>query len=219
MRTEDLIDCYPRLYHMAEADTWFSIQQYGLLSTTAILDLHLVQGNARVPYESRHRPAMMPVSANHALPSMMLRDQKPMPTQRLARALRNGITPQQWYELLNRKVFFWATEERLLTLLNARFYRTTPHDVLTVDTASLVARYEEQITLCHMNSGNTWPMPHYRDASIFKVINDYPAKPNGKPVKPVAELTVAYSVPSMAKHVIEVRRMVGSQPVETIYSR
>jgi hypothetical protein len=35
-----LIDEHPRLYHMAEAVTWPSIQAHGLLSTAAIVDLY-----------------------------------------------------------------------------------------------------------------------------------------------------------------------------------
>lgn len=218
MTPENLTARYPIFYHMAEVDTWESIKQHGLLSTSAILDLHNIGGQSRLPYESYHRPDMMTVGAHGAFP-MVLRDQKPMSDARLEIGLQGDLTPRDWYELLNRKVFFWATEARLHTLLNARDYRTVEHDVLAIDARSFVAAYGDRIELCHMNSGNTFPIPHRRDASIFAKIADYPTKTNGAPQKEVAEVTVDYRVEDILSHVIEVHKMRGSQSLGTIYTR
>jgi hypothetical protein len=49
------------------------------------------------------------------------------------------MTPQQWYKLINSRVFFWVKEERLHRLLTAAEYVDFEHDVLTVDTASLLS--------------------------------------------------------------------------------
>lgn len=38
MDVKTLVARYPRLYHMAERDTWPSIRDRGLLSTSAVLD-------------------------------------------------------------------------------------------------------------------------------------------------------------------------------------
>jgi hypothetical protein len=203
---------------MAENDTWESIRHFGLLSTTAILDLHNLHGEERLPFESMHRPEMMTVPAT-AVPAMVLRDQKPMSDTRLAKCLGDGLTPRDWYEILNRKVFFWATEDRLNTLLGARAYRSLTHDVLTIDSAPFLRKYAGRIELCHMNSGNTFPVPHPRGASTFVAIEDYPAKPNGEPIKEVAEVTVTYSVPNIADYVLAVRKMCGPQTTSVIYQR
>ena len=218
MNIQRFIRNYPHLYHMAEADTWESIRSNGLLSTAAILDYHSVESEVRPVYESNHRLVMMEVtSENHQ--TMILRDQIPMPPNRMAQGLLNGITPSEWYFFLNQKVFFWATKERLLRLLNARHYRNVEHDVLTIETSSLIAGYLEQITICHMNSGNTFPMPHSRDYSIFKNIPDYPIKPNGSPLKEVAEVTVNYSVMDIQNHTVKVERMLGDVSLAVIYER
>ncbi len=134
-----------------------------------------------------------------------------METSRLATGLINGVTPKQWYETINNKVFFWVQEERLLGLLNARPYRALEHDVLVIDTASFVAAHEREIWLCHMNSGNTFPVPHKRDLSAFQRIEQYPTKANGSPAKEVVELVVDYQVRDIAQHVIEIRRMKGRE--------
>jgi hypothetical protein len=44
---KDLIGRSPRLYHMAEADTWDSIREHGLLSTSALLDLFEIKGDVK----------------------------------------------------------------------------------------------------------------------------------------------------------------------------
>lgn len=215
MNLEKLIDLYPRVYHMAERGTWGSIQQRGLMSTTAVLDHLEVADGERARFESEHRSQKMDVRADHPS-NIVLRDQKPMPEGRLLQALMNGTTPRQWYELINDKVFFWVEEERLHRLLGARDYRTLEHDVLTLNSAEFIPAYAEKIWLCHMNSGNTWPIPHRRDKEIFYRIADYPVKPSGKPVKNVVELVVDYSVPNIADYVVEVRRMRGGEVLKVI---
>lgn len=116
MNLEKLIELYPRVYHMAERGTWGSIQQRGLMSTTAVLDHLEVADGERARFESEHRSQKMDVRADHPS-NIVLRDQKPMPEGRLLQALMNGTTPRQWYELINDKVFFWVEEERLHRLL------------------------------------------------------------------------------------------------------
>lgn len=215
MDLNKLIELYPRVYHMAERGAWDSIRTHGLMSATAVLDHLAIEGGDRARFESEHRNQKMDVRAGHPS-NIVLRDQKPMPEGRLIQALTDGTTPRQWYELINHKVFFWAEEQRLHRLLGARDYRRLEHDVLTLDSATFIPAYAEAIWLCHMNSGNTWPMPHRRDTEIFRRIPDYPVRPSGKPIKPVVELVVDYSVPNIAEYVVEVRRMRGSEVLEVI---
>ncbi len=210
MNVEKLIELYPRVYHMAERGAWDNIRAHGLMSTTAVLDHLKVQGVDRARFESEHRDQKMDVRAGHPS-NIVLRDQKPMPEGRLLQALTDGTTPQQWYELINEKVFFWVEEERLHRLLGARDYRNLEHDVLTLNSAELIQAYADKIWLCHMNSGNTWPIPHRRGTEVFRRIADYPVKTSGRPAKAVVELVVDYAVPNIADYVLEVRRMKGSE--------
>ena len=53
---ELLADIYPRLYHMAEVNSWDSIQRHGLLSTSALLDFFGYSGPERERIESARRP-------------------------------------------------------------------------------------------------------------------------------------------------------------------
>lgn len=213
MYKQDLVKRYPVLYHMAERGSWPSILDRGLLSTTASLDRAKVSAGERLQLESRRRPASIGIPLQDGA-TLVLRDQKPMSDARLEKCLLDGITPKQWYEFINRKTFFWATEARLCTLLGA--YGEQEHDVLTVNTASLVQAHEASMWLCHMNSGNTTPWAHPRNYDIFKRIDAYPATSSGRPVKEVAEVVVDYAVFDIADHVTGVRRMRGAEVTDYV---
>src|SRR5690349_5982401 len=120
---------------MAEAGTWESLRRNGLLSTSALLDLYGYTGEKREAIESQHRSKSITISCPR-LPDAVVRDQCPMSDRRL-RACLSGATPEQWYTLLNHKVFFWTSEQRFVTLLNS--YADRQHLMLTVDAASLLS--------------------------------------------------------------------------------
>jgi hypothetical protein len=210
---------YPRLYHMAEEGSWESIRRHGLLSTSALLDLYGVTGEARTQLESRHRPEKAVIThADHG--EAILRDQKPMGDKTLSDCLQDGLTPADWYRILNAKVFFWLSHDRLLTLLNARAYRTDMHDVLTVDTEALLERHSSRVTLSSMNSGNSIPWKHPRGLRTFLPIDQYPfAARRGYGDNQVVELTVEYAVPDVADFTLTVDRMKGAAVIENIYAR
>jgi hypothetical protein len=163
---EALCARYPVLFHMAEHDSFSSIQKHGLRSTSALLDLFEVRGSERVEIESCWRPN--PVAISHPSHGVaLIRDQKPMPVAKLLRCLQ-GMTPREWYELLNHKTFFWATSKRVHTLLNAMANRDRKHLVLRVDTRSLLQQYASTVTLCMINSGAAlYNNPPKRGLDIF----------------------------------------------------
>lgn len=214
-------DC-PTLYHMAERGTWPSIRLHGLLSTSALLDLYKIQGPEREAIEGRRRPECVTID-HPVLRPIVIRDQKPMDDAGLRMCLLDGLSPEDWYRWLNRRVFFWLTRERLLRLLNARPYRHDEHDVLELDTASLVAAYRPAITLSPINSGTTKPFPSTaskRGRATFLPIAEYPYarwRSNGrKPGERVVELTVDYGVPDVTRFVRRVVRMQGGTILGTI---
>jgi hypothetical protein len=205
MDINTLIKLYPRFYHMAEAGTWPSIKANGLLSTSAVLDRYGIAGRARTSLERQHRPSKIMVGPPEE--GIVLRDQKPMAPDRLTTALIDGTHPRAWYRLLNGMVFLWAQEVRVLGLLRARQYRALEHDVLTIDSERFLRMHARATWLCHMNSGNTFPIPHARGKDVFKRIADYPAKKNGKPRKTVVEVVVDYSIPDVRDYVVRVQKM------------
>jgi hypothetical protein len=175
---EELAQAYPRLYHMADAQSWESIRKHGLLSTSSLLDLYEVKDKERADIEIRRRPDSVPILHDkHG--RAVVRDQKPLIESKLRKALTD-CTLEQWYRLLNKYVFFWLTPERLQTLLCARAYRGHTHAVLTLETFSFVRRYEDRIVLSPMNSGNTQPIAHPRGTATFQKMGDYPFRERAK---------------------------------------
>lgn len=200
---------------MAEKNSWPSIKRYGLLSSNQVIARSDLNTKDIASKQRSHR-AKKEVFSVKDLGQIILRDQIPMSPERLSKALSDGLTPSEWYYIINERVFFWAEEHRLHRLLNARQYRNLEHDVLTIDTESLINAHYNNIRLCHMNSGNTFPNPHKRGVDLFKTIEEYEVRANGNPIKPVVELTVLNGVIDIVNHVVAVRKMQGSTVIDNL---
>ena len=200
-QAESLVKKYPRLYHMAEAGSWPSIQQHGLLSVAALLDFYEVQEPRRTELLSEWRKDSVPIIDG----APVIRDQHPMPPHRLEKVLQEGLTPYDWYEFLNRKCFFWVDECRLSKMMG--FYKGESHDVIVVDTKKLVERHLERITVSHINSGTVRNGKHRRGKDTFQSIDSFPLF--GPRKKEVAELTVEGGVPDIEDFVMQVTRRKG----------
>jgi hypothetical protein len=216
LKEEDLIRHYPRLWHMAEDGSWDSIRKHGLLSTSALLDLYKYNGKARHALESARRPESVLISADE-LPHAVVRDQKPMTAPALEKCLTDGTTPEQWFETLNSRVFFWLSRERLRGLLNARAYRSRPQTVLTLDTASLVDANRDRIRLSPINSGATIYNPAPRGLDTFSTVSDFQFDERRKTRtldNAVVELTVLGGVPDIPDHAIAVHSIHSGKKTE-----
>ena len=212
---EQLTGRYKKLYHMAEGSSWESIRTHGLLSTSALLMLFEIKGEERERIECRWRRESIPIThAEHG--TAMIRDQKPMPPDRL-RPYLCGCTPSQWYKLLNGKVFFWVSKSRLNALLGARAYRERFHDVITFDSRLLVEHCNGSVKLCPFNSGSVLDRdPPMRCPASFRSIADYPWPPGDKPA---VELTVECKLENVESLALSVDRYKGRELQENIWKR
>jgi hypothetical protein len=190
---------------MAEAGSWRSIQQHGLLSTSALLDLFEITGTQRHAIESARRPESVPIQHTvHG--TAWIRDNKPINETVLRRTL-TGMSEPEWYRTLNGRVFFWLSPDRLNRLRNAPPYRGREHDILTVDTADLLAAFAGTVELSPLNSGAVHPGANYtRGAGTFQPVATYPWQERRAVAanEPIVELTVPYSVPDAERFVIHV---------------
>ena len=193
---------------------WPSIRRHGLLSTSALLDLYGATGSERAAIERQRRPEFMAV--NHArLGQVLIRDQKPMTDATLTPVLVD-MTPAEWYALLNARVFFWVSEERLAGLLGA--YRHRDNLVLVLDTARVMARHAAQTTLSTINSGYSRRWAVRRGRETFQPLADFQPvqRVNGKAGrKPVVECAVSGGVSNVMEALLETREHPkGSQKQE-----
>ena len=203
---------------MAHVGSWDSIQRWGLLSTVALLDLFGISGEDRQLIERAHRPESITIR-DHDHGTAVIRDQKPMREGPLRRCL-DGMSVEEWYTLLNGKVFFWVTEARLNTLLNAKPYRNRPHTVITVDTGELMTRHLHKATLSPINSGSTIYNPHPRGPDTFRSLDQYPFEERRRMRglrNAVAELAVDYSVQDIREFALRIEDRQNSRVVRVIH--
>jgi hypothetical protein len=138
-----------------------------------------------------------------------VRDNKSINETVLKRTLI-GMTDREWYRALNRRVFFWLTEDRLDRLRYAPSYRSRRHDVLFVSTERLLSALGAEVELSPINSGAVHPAANYtRGPDTFLRIVDYPWDKRCTVARsePIVELTVPYAVYDIAGLVDDVRTM------------
>ena len=195
------------LYHIAWGGSRPSIRANGLLSSKALLRLYGKSDDEITELMQRRRSHWVEIECP-GRPRAVLRDQKPLTDAGLRRALGGSAEPWQWYGLINSMVFFWPTKERLETMISASAYENVDHDVLVIDTKSLVDLEGPDMRLSRMNSGSTKRMAHPRDMDLFKRFEDYPfefrRKRYGR-AKAVAEVCVLDRVEKIAEAVLQVK--------------
>ena len=219
MTPAELIANYPRLYHMAHQGGWPSIRDQGLMSASALLDKYNITGEQRQQLECLRRPELVTLERD-GLPNAVLRDQKPLRSSALAKCLTHGLTPTDWYQILNAKNFFWLSSGRIWRLLGARAYRAKPQTVLTIETASVIAKYEPEIRLSPINSGSTLFDPQPRGPGTFVMIAEFPFQQRAKTrslENNVVELVIDHSVPDIAAHTLAVHEVKGDKILHELW--
>ncbi|HEY0133007.1 MAG TPA: hypothetical protein VGB85_02970 [Nannocystis sp.] len=217
----DFVARHPRLYHIAAGGSWPSLAERGLLSTSALLDLFEVDAVTRRALERECR--VKQETLEHPVHGrVVLRDQRPMLPERLGPCLRGGITPEDWYHEINRRVFFWPTDEDRNTFLNARAYRKQPKLLLTIDTAALLERHAARVELSRINSGSTHPMPSPRGLDDFITLDRYLSEGGYRGHSPrthFRELTVLGGVPDLAAVVLRAEEYLPGEAPRTLHTQ
>ncbi len=139
-----------------------------------------------------------------------------MPPSDLEAALTN-LSTTQWYGFLNRKVFLWLSQDRLMRMLNAAPYRDHCHDVLTLDTHRVVSEYVEQIAVCQINSGFAKPMFGLVTKRSFGSFQTIERRAATRRLSGLAESTVEYAVPDVARFVTSVESWRGKTRQGTVW--
>jgi hypothetical protein len=144
------------VFHLAEEANWPSIEQHGLLPARSLLERAFPQHS---DLHSQHRPkhTILPTGVH-------IRDQGPMPARALAACLV-GMTPPQWYALINAHVFFWLEPDRLNRQRAACAAR--PQVVATVRTADLLAHFAEVAYVTPFNTGYALRKPARRSQATL----------------------------------------------------
>lgn len=194
MDPRDFVRYRPRLYHAALGANLPLIRKHGLLSTSALLDLadHSHRGRRRSLESSRRNEVSeLPLEDGS---TAWLRDNKTISDQQLSRLLPTGTSTSTWYEELNRRVFFWVTEDDATEFL--LHYRDHSQVLMILDSGRILDLYGASIAVTTFNTGVTFNnMP--RSPQSFLRLED------ARKASDIRELTVERSVP-LASALVEV---------------
>jgi hypothetical protein len=205
---------------MAADGSWPSIQECGLLRTAALVDLYAPAPEVRAEILHSVRSRSVPLQREGLRP-VVVRDQKPL--RHLPRRLADDTTVQQFLDVLNGRVFFWLSEQRLRGLVDA--YRKYPQTVLVFSTAEVLSAYGAKVRLAPYNTGSihTPTTSPERSRHVFQSVADYPYEQWRKQRRgnrdPVVEFTVEYAVPDAAALALRVERWVDGHRDAVIHER
>lgn len=194
-----------RIYHLAEAANWPSIQRHGLLSASKLMEVAGLTGADRDRLGKTQR-----LTHTELRNGAQIRDQRPMPPTALAHCLCE-MEPADWYALINARVFFWLDVERLNRQKAACEPR--PQVLMAVDTAALVTAYEKRMAVTPINTGNARRKPARRGAATFVPLAEWVRSgwaseaavlgiPSRRRSHQPVELTVIDAVPDIMRFVV-----------------
>ena len=189
-------------YHLVDASNWASVQNYGLISARRLME---VCGGIEYGAFRHHRSASRRLASG-----VLIRDQRPMPPKALMRCLTSGLTPEDWFELLNSKVFFWLDPKRLNRQRLA--CGASPQVALIVNASRLLIKYNGLATVTPINTGNALRCAAPRNLTTFVpyerwlidgwAYENIPgAQPRPRSHRP-AELTISEAVPDILDYVM-----------------
>lgn len=194
--SEEFEHTYPALFHVSLARDVEQVMRYGLLSTTALLDLCEIDEEQRSQIENHQRPKAITI-AHPVHGSFLINDQAPMNAAALAKCLTD-VTPQQWCKSLNRRIFLWPTLDRATRHFRAKLAARTKRIFLAFDTKSLFEVLDVDLfELSPINSGNTMRKAVQRGSSTFLRLRDYPFHEHRKSKglkSAIAEVTYPYAI-------------------------
>ena len=185
----------PVLFHAAAYEAWPSIAEHGLRTAAQLAD----EAGQPLPAGLRDRP----IDLHLVHGSVRLRDQRTLARGGVEAHL-DGVSLDDWLSVLNERVFLFARQSDLTTLVNR--HRAEGQDVVLFDTLQLLRSCGEQVEVAVINTGA--PQPYATCACLgsetFVPLAIYDGTPAG-----VQEVTVVGGITSVEPLV---RRVVRHLP-------
>jgi len=175
----------PFLYHLTSKSNLRSITSSRTLLSTSVL-LEQADDHGVNSYLRSRRKDHLPIEIGGR--KILIRDQRPLSEKALPKCLEGGLTPEDYYELLNNRVFLWATLTRLCRHHDR--YRSEDPVLMRFPTTEIL-RLNPNVEFSRLNSGATRANSYLggiaprRGRETFKLAEDY-----GHGISSIVEVTV-----------------------------
>ena len=194
----------PLLFHAAGYGAWASIAEHGLRTPNQLASGH--------PGLSRVRDEPLDVPGPDGI-EVRIRDQRALARADIAAHL-DGISLAEWLEITNERVFLFASQNELTTML-AR-YQSQGQDVIVFDTAGLLAAASGRVEVTNVNSGAPVPWGNCacRSRATFMPLASYRGTPGD-----IHEVTVVGGLDAVGGLVTRVVRHHPDRSTEVLVAR
>lgn len=187
-REQLFLQKYPDAFHVSLCADPNHVLTHGLNSAAGLLRFLPDASSAETLVTQRR--SMLSVEAPWG--RAHINDQKPLPRSGLLRCLV-GLTPEQWYEELNRRIFFFVTRRAAERFAMVRATEMPARSIFVLDMHRMVETLGERLELSPINTGAAIRRASPRSRSTFQRIADYPLEQRGRAVGwsgAVAEMSV-----------------------------
>jgi hypothetical protein len=186
MILEDFIKKKEFLYHLTDKDNLNKIKlRKELLSTEAIVNQSSLGEKEKDEFLTQRRKTHIVVEVGED--KYKIRDQRPISILNLIKCLTTGFSVKDFFRMLNDRVFFWPTVDRLKSHYNR--YSSENPIIIKVSTGDLL-KINSNAQFCRLNSGATRSNSYLNGAPPQRGVGTFlPAKDFKYSVSKVAEVT------------------------------
>jgi hypothetical protein len=196
----------PRLWHVAPAGAWERIRTHGFQTSEQLIQAADLADDERVNLLTERRPERVELSVNGD--RVVLRDQQPMfAVSDLTKILADDLTPSDWVQLLNRRVYLFVDAKKKDQLLDKYVELDGEQELLTISPWRLLQAAGSRLECAEGNTGAV-----ARKTGVKKTRNTFvslPRFPNKKP----GEVTVVDGLLDVSCVVSATLHRPGAAPV------
>ena len=198
-----------RLFHVTDRPAWAFIEAHGLLSTDSLVETFVDDSDLALELRSRKRFAPVLLHEDER-GRVLLNDNLPLIFPRLAGALDDGLTPDDWLRILNERVYFFPTLERAASFIEAGRRGGREKLLLTFDALSIASAHLDDLFIAPINTGSALRSPARRGRSTFAPAarvswEEFAARRRATKRTPdtVAEISLLGGLPDVSRHLVE----------------
>ena len=207
MDADEFAERVPCLFHVTDREAWPLIERHGLLSTNSMIERFVTDPDHAERLRSERRAKPVPLYEGVAGERAMLNDNIPLVFSRLASALDDGLTPVEWLQLLNERVYFFPARRKADSFIEAGRRGGRRKLMLTFDARSLATAHLDRLFIAPINTGSALRTPARRGRAIFAPVasitwDEFATRRSAIKTSPdtVAEVSLLGDLPNAVNH-------------------